>query len=127
MGFLEIAAAIASIGYTGWKLYKVIASILEAKKMTKWQIISRIVNGAVTSVYEDFVRDAKEKNGNGKLLTDQKAKARGMAYDRILDELQKHNLKLDTLRPNELMDLIEDSVTGKQARASVIGKGTNHA
>jgi len=115
MGFLEVAAAIASAGYTGYKLWRIIKEMLDAKKMTKWQMVSRVVSAAVTSVYEDFVRE--EKGDGAKKLSDKaKSKARDMAYDKVLQGLRDHNLGVSDLTHDEIIDMIEESVAVKKMR-----------
>lgn len=119
MGILEIAAIVASTGYTAWKLYGIIANMLAVKKITRWQIITRIVSAAVNGVYEDFVRDEKAKSEDGKLTTEAKSKARDMAYDSVLQGLKEHNMDVNVLKPLEILDLIEQSVTEKKNEAAM--------
>lgn len=119
MGILEIAAIIASTGYTAWKLYSIIANMLAVNKVTKWQLVARIVSAAVNGVYEDFVRDEKAKSEDGKLTTEAKAKARDMAYDSVIQGLKEHNMDVNVLKPLEILDLIEQSVTEKKNEASI--------
>lgn len=119
MGILEIAAMIASAGYTAWKLYSVIANVLATKKVAKWQLVARIVSAAVNGVYEDFVREEKANAEDGKLTPQAKAKARDMAYDRVIQGLKDHNMDVNVLKPLEIIDLIEQSVTEKKNEAAI--------
>ncbi len=119
MPILEIAAVIASLGYSVWKVYNIIASVTQNKSMTKWNIIVRIVNGAVTGVYEDFVRDAKKVNPDGDLTMPEKTIARNMAYDRVIEGLKAHNIGMKELKPDEILSMIEDAVTMKKNMAGM--------
>jgi len=115
MGFLEIAATIASIGYTAYKLWYIIQATSINREAKLYATILRIVDAAVQSVYTDFVRVQKNADGEKrKLSDDERSQARIEAYGRVLRGLRDHNIKADILPPDELMNLIEDSVCEKQ-------------
>ena len=63
---LEIAAAIASMGYTGWKLYLIIQKIFRSKEKLKWDVITQVISAAVQSVYDDFIGEEKKWSGDFK-------------------------------------------------------------
>ena len=113
MGMLEIASLIASVGFTAYKIFNMVMELIDSKKADKWQVISRIVSAAVQAVYSEFVKENKDAE-TGKLTEAAKEKAKSLAYEKVMGNLQLKGLG-DELSPSEVLDLIESHVMHKKA------------
>ena len=56
---LEIAALVASTGFTLWKAYVVVKDILRTRNLHNFYVLMRIISAAVQQTYEEFVRERK--------------------------------------------------------------------
>ena len=100
----------------------VVAWILN-KKATKKYDLERIVLAAEVAVkdtYEEFVRSAKDKNGNGKLDPEERATARTYAYNKMKDILAEKGISLAKYYGPRLAKFLIDRAVGRSKMAGRI-------
>jgi hypothetical protein len=91
----------------------IVLGILAAKfgwKKKKWGKIIQAVEKAVTTIYVEFVREAKLKNKDNKLTKDEMMKALEDAWNMTKDDLKNQGIDLAKWVAKEYFPVIADKV-----------------